>query len=68
VAQHIGTYHYQLQNHGMSFIEEGGRKVVLQGMTGNVAKVVMAKRMETIFQREDIVYAVEWRIVTRIDE
>jgi hypothetical protein len=33
----------------MSFIDEGGRKVVLWGMTGNAAKVVMTKRMEAIF-------------------
>jgi hypothetical protein len=42
----------------MSFTEEGGRKVVLRGMTGNSAKVVTAKRMEAIFRREEIVYAV----------
>jgi hypothetical protein len=35
----------------MSFTEEGGRKVVLRGMTGNSTKVVMAKRMEAIFRR-----------------
>jgi hypothetical protein len=48
----------------MSFIEEGGRKVVLRGMTGNAAKVVMTKRMEAIFRRDEIVYAVECRIIT----
>jgi hypothetical protein len=52
----------------MSFIEEGGRKVVLRGMTGNAAKVFMAKRMEAIFRRDEIVYATECRIVTRMDE
>jgi hypothetical protein len=52
----------------MSFTEEGGRKVVLRGMTGNAAKVVTAKRMEAIFRRDEIVYAVECRIVTRVDE
>jgi hypothetical protein len=36
----------------MSFVEEGGRKVVLRGMTGNSARVVMTKRMEAIFKRE----------------
>jgi hypothetical protein len=36
----------------MSFVEEGGRKVVLRGMIGNSARVVMAKRMEAIFRRE----------------
>jgi hypothetical protein len=35
----------------MSFVEEGGRKVVLRGMTVNSARVVMAKRMEAIFRR-----------------
>jgi hypothetical protein len=52
----------------MSFTEEGGRKVVLRGMTGNAAKVVTAKRMEAIFQRDEIVYASKCRIVTRMDE
>jgi hypothetical protein len=52
----------------MSFTEEGGRKIVLQGMTRNAAKVVMAKRMEAIFRRDDIVYATECRISTRVDE
>jgi hypothetical protein len=52
----------------MSFTEEGGRKVVLQGMTGNVAKVVTAKRMEAIFQRDEIVYAAKYRISTCVDE
>ena len=37
-------------------------------MTGNAAKVVTAKRMEAIFQRDEIVYAVECRIMTRVDE
>jgi hypothetical protein len=41
---------------------------VLQGMTGNVAKVVMTKRMEAIFRRDEIVYAAEYRFVTRMDE
>jgi hypothetical protein len=52
----------------MSFIEKGGRKVVIRGMTGNVAKVVMTKRMEAILWRDEIVYAVECRIMTRVDE
>jgi hypothetical protein len=43
----------------MYFTEEGGRKVVLQGMTCNSAKVVTTKRMEAIFGREEIVYVVE---------
>ena len=38
----------------MSFVEEGGQKVVLRGMTGNSARVVMAKRMEAIFRREEL--------------
>jgi hypothetical protein len=36
----------------MPFVEERGQKVVLRGMTGNSARVVMAKRMEAIFRRE----------------
>jgi hypothetical protein len=52
----------------MSFTEEGGRKVVLRGMTGNSAMVVMAKRMEAIFRGEEIVYAAECRISTRVDK
>jgi hypothetical protein len=36
-------------------------------MIGNVAKVVMAKRMEAIFRRVKIVYAAECRIVTHKD-
>jgi hypothetical protein len=41
---------------------------VLRGMTGNVAKVVTTKRMESIFQRDEIVYATECRVVTCVDE
>jgi hypothetical protein len=52
----------------MSFVEEGGHKVVLRGMTGNSARVVTAKRMEAIFRREEIVYAVERKISTWVDE
>jgi hypothetical protein len=52
----------------MSFTEEGGRKVVLRGMTGNFAKVVTTKRMEAIFRREEIVYATECRISACVDE
>jgi hypothetical protein len=52
----------------MSFTEEGGRKIVLRGMTGNSAKIVTAKRMEAIFRREEIVYAAECRISARMDE
>jgi hypothetical protein len=52
----------------MSFIEESGRMVVLRGMIGNSAKVVMAKRMEAIFRREEIVYAAECKISTRLDK
>jgi hypothetical protein len=46
----------------MSFIEEGGRKVVLRGMTGNSSKIVTTKRMEAIFRKEEILYATECRI------
>jgi hypothetical protein len=49
----------------MSFVEEGGRKVVLRGMTGNSARVVTAKRMEAIFRREEIVYAAECKVSAR---
>ena len=52
----------------MPFIEEGGRKVVLRGMTSNSAMVVTTKRMEVIFRREEIVYAAECRNSTRVDE
>jgi hypothetical protein len=45
----------------MYFVGEGGRKVVLRGMTGNSAGVVTAKRMEAIFRREEIVYAANVR-------
>jgi hypothetical protein len=41
---------------------------VLRGMTGNSARVVTAKRMEAIFRREEIVYAVECKVSTRVDE
>jgi hypothetical protein len=37
-------------------------------MTGNVTKVVTAKRMEAIIQRDEIVYASKCRVVTRVDE
>jgi hypothetical protein len=52
----------------MSFTEEGGQKILIWGMTGNAAKVVTAKRMEAIFRRDEIVYAAECRISTRVDE
>jgi hypothetical protein len=37
-------------------------------MTNNSSKVVMAKRMEAIFRREEIVYAAECRISACVDE
>jgi hypothetical protein len=52
----------------MSFTEESGKKVVLRGMSGNTARVVIAKRKEAIFRREDIVYATECRISIRVDK
>jgi hypothetical protein len=52
----------------MSFIEESGRKVVLRGMTGNIARVVIKKRMEAIFRREEIVYAAKCKILARVDK
>jgi hypothetical protein len=52
----------------MSFVEEGGRKVVLRGMTGNSSRVVTAKRMEVIFRREEIVYTVKCKVSTWVDE
>jgi hypothetical protein len=45
----ITTNHKTME---MSFTEESRRKVVLRGMTGNLAKVVTTKRMEAIFRRE----------------
>jgi hypothetical protein len=52
----------------MSFTEESGKKVVLRGMSGNTPRVVTTKRMEAIFRREDILYAVECRISVRVDK
>jgi hypothetical protein len=52
----------------MSFMEEGGRKVLLRGMIGNFSKVFTAKRMEAIFRREEIVYAVECKVSTWVHE
>jgi hypothetical protein len=52
----------------MSFVEKGGRKVVLGGMTGNSVRVVTTKRMEDIFRREEIVYAAKCKVSTRVDE
>jgi hypothetical protein len=52
----------------MSFMEESGKKVVLRGMTGNTPRVVTTKRMESIFRREDIVYATECRISVQVDK
>jgi hypothetical protein len=37
-------------------------------MTGNSAKLVTTKRMEAIFRREEIVYASECNISTRVDK
>jgi hypothetical protein len=52
----------------MSFTKESGRKVVLRGMTSNLTKVVMAKRMEAIFRREEIEYVAECKISARVDK
>jgi hypothetical protein len=52
----------------MSFTEENGEKVVLRGMTGNTPRVVTTKRMDAIFRREDIAYALECRISVRVDQ
>jgi hypothetical protein len=52
----------------MSYKEESGKKVVLRGMTCNTTRVVTTKRMEAIFRREDIVYAVECEILVRADK
>jgi hypothetical protein len=41
---------------------------VLRGMTGNSARVVMTKRMEAIFRREEIIYAAECKVSTWVDE
>jgi transposase len=41
---------------------------VLRGMTGNSARVVTAKRMEAILKREKIVYMVECKVSTWVDE
>jgi hypothetical protein len=49
-------------------LPEGGRKVVLRGMTGNFARVVMTKRMEGIFRREEIVYGAECKVSAHVDE
>jgi hypothetical protein len=48
----LGTITTNYKTMEISFVEEGGRKVVLRGMTGNSTTVVMAKRMEAIFRRE----------------
>jgi hypothetical protein len=37
-------------------------------MTGNSSRVVMVKRMEAIFRREEIVYVAECKISTPVDE
>jgi hypothetical protein len=41
---------------------------MLRGMIGNSTRVAMAKRMEAILRKEEIVYAVECRILTHVDE
>ena len=41
---------------------------MLRGMTGNSARVVMDKRMEAIFRREETIYAAECKISTWVDE
>jgi hypothetical protein len=52
----------------MSFVEEGGRKVVLRGMTGNSARVVTAKRMGSHLQKGRNCIRRECKISTRVDE
>jgi hypothetical protein len=64
----LGPITTNYKNMEMSFTEEGGQKIMLWGMTGNATKVVMAKRMDSIFQTEEIVYAAECRISTRVDK
>jgi hypothetical protein len=41
----LGPITTNYKNMEMSFTEEGGRRIMLWGMTGNAAKVVTAKRM-----------------------
>ena len=41
---------------------------MLRGTTGNSVRVVTAKRMESIFRREEIVYVSECKVSTWVDE
>jgi hypothetical protein len=52
----------------MSFSGENGKRVTLRGMTSNAPRVVIAKRMEAIFRREDIVFATECLISVQVDK
>jgi hypothetical protein len=58
----LGPFTTNYKTMEMYFMEESGKTVVLRGMTGNTPRVVTTKRMEAIFRREDIVYAIECKI------
>jgi hypothetical protein len=64
----LGPINTNYKTMEMSFNEESGKKVILIGMTGNTPRVVTKKHKEAIFRREDIVYAVEYRISVQVDK
>jgi hypothetical protein len=43
----------------MSFNSKYGKRIMLKGMTGDAPRVVIAKRMQVIFRREQVAYATE---------
>jgi hypothetical protein len=51
----------------MKFFTPGGKQVMLRGMSNNTSMVVSNERMEAIFRRGDIAYAVECFIIEHVD-
>jgi hypothetical protein len=51
----------------MGFIDQGGKKVVLTGMSTLPPRTVSTKRMERIFRHGEVEYATECLITTQKD-
>jgi hypothetical protein len=52
----------------MSFNTDEGKRVTLKGMAGDSPRIVTAKKMHTIFRREEIAYSIECFILDTKEE
>ena len=57
--QSLGKYSQNFQTMELKFRDADGRRVVLRGMASKAPKIVSARRMESIFRHDDIVWAAE---------